>query len=74
MGSKLMKAKDGVVLREESSPLVELDVPEIEQRSCWAKLANLSQDATNVSNPSGPFVEVTGKCSHGKNFNQPPTL
>ena len=37
MGSKLMKAKDGVVLREESSPLVELDIPDVEQRSCWAK-------------------------------------
>ncbi|KAI6646676.1 Anthrax toxin receptor 2-like [Oopsacas minuta] len=33
MGAKLMKAKDGVILREESSPLVELDQPEIEKRS-----------------------------------------
>ena len=37
MGAKLIKAKDGVVLREETSPLVEVDLPEVAQRSCFEK-------------------------------------
>ena len=37
MGAKLIKAKDGVVLREETAPLIEVEQPEIKKRSFWMK-------------------------------------